>query len=147
VSGLDKKGDVDWRRLANERNVSLDVARGLWARCQRAADIDTKLAERLYVDALAEAAGKNASPEPGRRTLVDSKGVKDPASLGPGKSTLVLAENYDRGPAGTAAKRKAAPSKPSAKPQPGSVSAEKLYLRFSQGSRVSESCYRAAQTV
>jgi hypothetical protein len=127
VSGLDRKSDVDWRRLARERNVSLDVARGLWAQCQRAADIDIKLAERLYVDALTEAAGKNASPEPGRQTLVDAKGVKDPSSLGPGKSTLVLAENYDRGPAGTAAKSKAGPRQASAKAQPGSVSAEKLY--------------------
>jgi hypothetical protein len=127
VSGLDTKGDVDWRRLANERNVSLEVARGLWSQCKRAADIDIKFAERLYVDALTEAASKNATHEPGRQTLVDAKGVKDPASLGPGKSTLVLAENYDRGPAGTAAKSKAGPRKASAKPQPGSVSAEKLY--------------------
>lgn len=84
-------GVVDWRRLASDRNVSLDVARGLWERA-RAGTVDARHAERAYNQMLDAAATANATHEPGRGTLVASRGVADAASLGPGKSTLVLNE-------------------------------------------------------
>lgn len=82
---------VDWRRLASDRNVSLDVARGLWERAQ-AATPDARQAERAYHQLLDVAATNNVTHEPGRETLVANRGVADAASLGPGKSTLVLQE-------------------------------------------------------
>jgi hypothetical protein len=122
VATTHDKGEVDWRRLASDRNISHDVARGLWAQAQAAAPQDTKQAERVFLRSLEHATAANATHEPGKETLVDAKGVKDPASLGPGKWTRVLLENNDRGPAGTAAKRKA-PGQPDNRP----VTVEKLH--------------------
>ena len=85
------EGVVDWRRLASDKNVSLDVARGLWERAQTVGD--ARQAERAFTQMLDVAATANATHEPGRETLVGTRGVGDAASLGPGKSTLVLQES------------------------------------------------------
>lgn len=84
------EGEVDWRRLASDRNVSLDVARNLWERAQSVAPGDRGNAFQQMLDAAASA---NVTHEPGRETLVVAKGPSDAASLGPGKSTLVLQEH------------------------------------------------------
>ena len=98
-------GDLDWRRLASDRNISHEVARGLWERARSSAANDPKQVERLFQHLLDDAAGAGAgaSREPGRETLVNTQGVQDPATLGPGKWTRALLEgNEARGPAGTA---------------------------------------------
>ena len=86
------EGGVDWRRLASDRNVSLDVARNLWERAQSVAPNDPGHAERAFHQMLDAAAIANVTHEPGRETLVADKAPSDAASLGPGKSTLVLQE-------------------------------------------------------
>ena len=86
------EGVVDWRRLASERNVSLEVARNLWERARSAAPNDPRNAERAFNQMLDAAAAANVTHEPGRETLVADKTPTDAASLGPGKSTLVLQE-------------------------------------------------------
>jgi len=97
-------GGVDWRRLASDRNVSHAVARGLWEHAHSVAPHDPVQAERAFNQLLDQAAVANVTHEPGRETLVDAKGPRDAASLGPGKVTRVLDENRSTGPAGTAPK-------------------------------------------
>ncbi len=102
VAGEHEGGEVDWRRIASDRNVSIAVARGLWERARATAPHDPKQAERTFRGLLDEAAAANTTHEPGRETLVDTNGVRDAASLGPGKSTRVVDEQKAGGPAGTA---------------------------------------------
>jgi len=92
-----EEGDVDWRRIASGQRVARRCARvGERARSARsAAPHDLVQAERVFRQMLDGAAGANATHEPGRETLVDAKGPRDAASLGPGKVTRVLLE--DRG--------------------------------------------------
>ncbi len=107
-------GGIDWRRLAADRNVSVAIASGLWERARATTPNDPAQAGRAYQHMLEEAAHANASPEPGRETLVDakqpgaSKDPKDAASVGPGKWTRSLLEGPKpaaaSGPAAAAAK-------------------------------------------
>jgi hypothetical protein len=96
--------DIDWRRLATDRNVSHVVARGLWERACATAPDDPVQAERAFHDLLEEAEAANATHEPGRETLVDATpGARDASSLGPGKWTRVLLDDQKPGsPAGSA---------------------------------------------
>jgi hypothetical protein len=87
-----QQATIDWRRLAADKNVAIDVARGLWEQAKAAAaDPVTRstLFRRLLDDA---AKDPGAAQEPGRSTLVNAKGPEDPTSLGAGKTTLVLLE-------------------------------------------------------
>lgn len=85
-----EEGELDWRRLATERNVSHAVARALWEHARLIADSPVQ-AERAYNEMLDEAEAANATHEPGRGTLVDAApGGSDVSSLGPGKWTRVL---------------------------------------------------------
>jgi hypothetical protein len=92
ASSTHGKGEVDWRRIANDRNIAHNVARELWQRARAISPNDMRHAEQLFKHLLDEASVVNATNEPGRETLVDSRGIQDPASLGPGKTTRVLQE-------------------------------------------------------
>ena len=84
-------GGTDWRRLAGERNVPLNVARALWERACAAAPGDPVQAEHAFLLLLEEAEAANITQEPGRGTLADSS-AREGFSLGPGKWTRVLLE-------------------------------------------------------
>lgn len=84
---------TDWRRLASDRNVSHGVARALWDQACAVAQDDPVRAEHAFHLLLDEAEAANITHEPGRETLTGSSlGVRDAASLGPGKWTRVLLE-------------------------------------------------------
>lgn len=86
-------GGTDWRRLADERNIPLAVARALWERAWAAASGDPVQAEHAFLLLLDDAEAANITQEPGRGTLADSSaGARDASSLGPGKWTRVLIE-------------------------------------------------------
>ncbi len=108
------EGGVDWARLAKERHVAPDIAKKLWERARATTPHDPKQAGEAYKHLLDEAAHANATPEPGRETLVDAKGPRDAGSLGPGKVTRVLEEQKPAGPAGSA--KPTAPGAPAAAP-------------------------------
>jgi hypothetical protein len=86
-------GGTDWRRLADERNVPLGLARALWERAWEAASGDPVQAEHAFLLLLDDAEAANITQEPGRGTLADSSAsARDAFSLGPGKWTRVLLE-------------------------------------------------------
>ena len=87
-----RPAELDWRRLASDQNVGPDVARSMWERALIIAASDPVKTEIAFKRMLDEAVAANLTPEPGRGTLVDAAGVRDPASLGPGKTTRVLEE-------------------------------------------------------
>ena len=82
--------DVDWRRLASDRNVPHAVARELWERAQEASPDDPAQAATTFEHLLDGAAAANVTATPGRETLVEAKAPGDAPSLGPGKWTRVL---------------------------------------------------------
>jgi hypothetical protein len=119
-----QQATIEWRRLAADKNVSIDVARGLWEQAKATAPNDAVACSTLFRRLLDDAA-KNpaATPEPGRETLVDAKpGGSDPTSLGPGKFTRVLLEQDQKpGDAANPADQQASPAQPAAAgaPAPG----------------------------
>ncbi|MBA3458856.1 MAG: hypothetical protein H0T46_02765, partial [Deltaproteobacteria bacterium] len=119
-SGPSEQAGVDWRRLASDRNVAPDVAKGLWERASATAPDDPQKSERAFKRMLEEAAAANVTPEPGRETLVDAKGADDASSLGPGKVTRVLEEQKGSGPADPS---KAKPEKAGAEAAPAGAGA------------------------
>jgi hypothetical protein len=101
-----EEGGTDWRRLAADRNVSHAVARALWQRAHAASPGDPMRAEHAFHSMLEEAAAANATPEPGRETLVDATpGARDTSSLGAGKWTRVLLEEQKPGSRSGSGKR------------------------------------------
>src|ERR1043166_1104305 len=103
----DEAAAFDWYRPARELDVSVEIARSLYARAmQRAADSDLRRAEALYLGWLRDAAQHPAlisPPPPGRKTLVMRETEKaskpwhlqDFGRLDPGRSTRALLEAGD----------------------------------------------------
>jgi hypothetical protein len=86
-----QQATIDWRRAAADKNVAVDVARGLWEQAKAAQPSDDVARSTLFRRLLEDAAkNPGASQEPGKANLVDTKGPQDPSSLGPGKTTQVL---------------------------------------------------------
>ncbi|MBL9013933.1 MAG: hypothetical protein JNL83_07145, partial [Myxococcales bacterium] len=51
-----EQAGVDWRRLASDRNVKPDVAKGLWDRASSQTEGDEQKAEQVFKRLLEEAA-------------------------------------------------------------------------------------------
>lgn len=104
---------VDWRRLATDKNVAIDVARGLWEQAKASQPSDAVARSNLFRRLIDDAArNPGATQDPGKSTLVAASGPADPASLGPGKTTRVLLDQ-NPSPAAPQEQAGAEPARPS----------------------------------